>query len=102
MSGTFYGQTGYDSLTDDDLWPWDNEAQIKSDMAAYTYTGATTPSGTGTLSGDRGFATGTSIDGSAQTLTKYIWEYLGNEIPCGIYGCRHAVDGGTFSGGAVR
>jgi hypothetical protein len=38
------------------------------------------------IDGARGFAAGNSMDGSAQTLTKYVWEYLGNQIPCEIYG----------------
>lgn len=75
-SGTLYGETGYDTLTTDSLWPFPNEDLIKSDFASYNGPGP---------AGARGFATGTSIDGSSQTLTKYIWEYLGNEIPCEIY-----------------
>lgn len=75
--GTLYGETGYDTLTTEPLWPFPNEALIKADFASY--------SGPGPV-GARGFATGTSIDGSAQSLTKYIWEYLGNQIPENIYG----------------
>jgi hypothetical protein len=75
--GTLYGETGYDTLTSTALWPFPNEARIKADMASYSGNGP---------SGARGFATGTSKDGSAQTLTKYIWEYLGNQIPSDIYG----------------
>ena len=61
------------------MWPFPNEALIKSKMAAYS-------NSTYGLTGNRGFCTGTSKDGSAQTLTKYIWEYLGNRIPSSIYG----------------
>jgi parallel beta-helix repeat protein len=75
-SGTLYGDTGYDTLTAEPLWPFPNESLIKTDFASYADTGPT---------GARGFATGTSLDGSAQTLTKYIWEYLGNQIPANIY-----------------
>jgi hypothetical protein len=75
--GTLYGQTGYDTLTSEPLWPFPNEALIKSDFASYSGPGP---------AGARGFATGTSMDGSPQTLTKYIWEYLGNQIPADIYG----------------
>lgn len=75
-SGTLYGEIGYDTLTSDPLWPFPNEDLIKSDFASYDGPGPV---------GERGFATGTSIDGSPQTLTKYIWEYLGNEIPCEVY-----------------
>lgn len=76
-SGTLIGDTGWDTLTSEPLWPFPNEALIKADMASYSGAGP---------SGARGFATGTSKDGSAQTLTKYIWEYLGNQIPADIYG----------------
>jgi hypothetical protein len=71
--GTLYGENGYNSLTANALWPWPNEAGIKSDFASVS-------------GGARGFATGTSRDGSEQTLTRYIWEYLGNTISCEIYG----------------
>jgi hypothetical protein len=87
-SGTLYGETGYNTLTADPLWPFPNEAQIKSDMASYSGGGA---------AGARGFCTGTSKDGSAQSLTKYIWEYLGNQIPADIYGSTT----GTVTGVAI-
>jgi hypothetical protein len=77
VSGTLYGETGWDTVTSALLWPWPNESIIKTQMAAYNDNDVT---------GARGFATGTSIDGSSQTLTKYIWEYLGNQIPSDIYG----------------
>jgi MYXO-CTERM domain-containing protein len=76
-TGTLWGDPGYDTITADPLWPFPNEAVIKADMASYSGPGA---------QGARGFATGTSKDGSPQTLTKYIWEYLGNQIPADIYG----------------
>lgn len=97
-SGTFYGDSGYNTVTTESLWPWPYESRIKTDMAAYSYTGAIYPSGTDTLSGARGFCTGTSIDGSSQTLTKYIWEYLGNQIPSEIYG-PSTITGLTITGG---
>lgn len=71
VSGTLYGETGYDTLTQDNIWPWPNEARIKADMSDVSA---------------RGFCTGNSLDGTPQTLTKYIWEYLGNQIPSSIYG----------------
>jgi hypothetical protein len=86
-TGTLYGEDGWDQLTTQPLWPFPNEDQIRKDMAAYNGPGA---------AGARGFATGTSRDGSPQTLTKYIWEYLGNQIPAEIYG----TDGGTGAGGS--
>jgi hypothetical protein len=58
--------------------------------------------------GARGFATGNSKDGAPQTLTKYIWEYLGNQIPPEVYGLRVVLpsagpspDGGSTESGAV-
>ena len=79
-SGTLWGEPGYNLLqdgtndqADENLWPFPNEDIIREHMKAYSYDG-------GALSGDRGFC----ADG--QTLTKYIWEYLGNPIPAEIYG----------------
>jgi hypothetical protein len=78
VSGTLYGESGYDSLTGISLWPFPNETQIKSDMAAYSGGGA---------SGKRGFCTtGKQLNGTdTVTLTSYIWEYLGNQMPNSIY-----------------
>jgi hypothetical protein len=76
-TGTLWGDPGYDTITSNPLWPFPNEAVIKADMASYTGPGAP---------GARGFTTGNSLDGSPQTLTKYIWEYLGNQIPADVYG----------------
>ncbi len=79
--GTLYGESGYNTLTAVDLWPFPNEAIIKAKMSVYDrvdpYDSITpdTP-----VDGDRGFC----ADG--ETLTKYIWEYLGNTIPSDIYG----------------
>jgi hypothetical protein len=79
------------SITTDNLWPWPYEDRIKADIASVSA---------------RGFATGTSRDGSSQTLTKYIWEYLGNQIPSDIYGASAAVNasffGGSINGGSIR
>jgi hypothetical protein len=65
-SGTLWGESGYNTLSSVDLWPWPNETRIKSDMAAVSA---------------RGFCTGNSMDGQAQSLTKYVWEYLGTQCP---------------------
>jgi hypothetical protein len=46
-------------LTDQSLWPWPNEERIKRDFCA---------------SATRGFC-------SAESLTSYIWGYLGNPLP---------------------
>lgn len=71
VSGTLWGETGYTDTTDGDLWPFPNEDIIRTNFRTYSHAN---------IDGTRGFcATG-------QTLTKYIWEYLGNTIPCDIYG----------------
>lgn len=88
-SGTLWGEPGYNLLqdgtngqADKNLWPFPNEDIIREHMRSYSYDN-------GKLRGDRGFC----ADG--QTLTKYIWEYLGNPIPPEIYdGVIVAVDGG--------
>jgi len=82
-SGTFFGEPGYDEETHIPMWPFPMEHVIKEKMAAYSYTGNTytgteynrVVSGTGTISGERGFA----VEG--QSLTNYIWGYLGNVVP---------------------
>ena len=82
-AGTLYGEASWDDVTGIPLWPFPNEDVMKSDMAAYSGPGG---------QGARGFATGNSLDGSPQTLTKYIWEYLGHPIPADVYGFHIAVD----------
>lgn len=79
VDGTFLGDTDYNTLTATALWPWPNEDVIRTFFINFG-TGAGSPANA------RGFCTGTSIDGETQTLTKYIWEYLGNQIPVDIYG----------------
>ncbi|MFA4830785.1 MAG: hypothetical protein WC618_01235, partial [Patescibacteria group bacterium] len=76
VSGTLYGEPGWDTLTSVPLWPFPNEALIKSDFASYNGPGP---------SGKRGFAAdGNGLYGGPITLTSYIWEYLGNPCPVGI------------------
>jgi hypothetical protein len=74
VSGTLYGETGYNTTTTDNLWPWPYEDRIKSEM-----------SGVATV-GNRGFTTYSGLDGVHNTLTSYVWEYLGNQIPSDVYG----------------
>ena len=76
MSGTLWGETGYDVEQSTNMWPFPNESIIKSKMASYVYPG---------ISGARGFAaSGTGLYGGPITLTSYIWEYLGNPCPADI------------------
>ncbi len=86
-SGTMWGEYGYNKLQDGTdgqeiikLWPFPNEDIIKEKMAAYSYDG-------GKLTGKRGFcADGKQLNGIDNiTLTSYIWEYLGNQMPDDIY-----------------
>ena len=82
-SGTFYGEEGFDTETNIPMWPFPSQTLFKEKFAQYTYTGNTYTgsdhnrviSGTGTIIGERGFA----VEG--QTLTNYIWGYLGNTVP---------------------
>ena len=60
VSGTLYGETGYNTVTTEDLWPYPNETRIKADLAEVN---------------SRGFSA------SAKTLTDYLWEQLGNTSP---------------------
>lgn len=64
VSGTLYGDSDWNTLTSDNLWPFPNEDEMRSDMRTDSA---------------RGFC----ADG--KTLTKYIWEYMGNTIPANIY-----------------
>jgi Right handed beta helix region/Protein of unknown function (DUF1565) len=87
VSGTFYGDSGYNTLTTTALWPWPDESIIKTFFINFG-TGAGSPANV------RGFCSGNSLDGTSQTLTKYVWEYLGSQIPASIYNP-------TGGGGAV-
>lgn len=71
VSGTIYGEVGYNTQTNDPLWPWPHEDVIKNHLSQYDLHG---------IDGQRGFCA------PEQTLTKYVWEYLGNQIPTEIYG----------------
>lgn len=70
--GSRFGETGYNTLTSTSLWPWPNEDRIKREMCANT---------------TRGFCSAGQRLGNVGpvTLTTYIWEYLGNPIPSGVY-----------------
>ena len=60
--GTLYGESGYETVTSTALWPWPNEARIKTDFAEIAARGWTATS---------------------KSLTSYVWEYLGNASPIG-------------------
>ncbi|MFA5975545.1 MAG: T9SS type A sorting domain-containing protein [Elusimicrobiota bacterium] len=76
VSGTLYGEPGWNTLTDEDLWPFPNEEKIKELMSSYNLHG---------VDGKRGFcADGSGLYGGPITLTSYIWEFLGNPCPAEI------------------
>lgn len=74
-SGTLYGEAGWNELTNENLWPFPNESKIK-ELMSQTVDG---------VSGLYGFTAYESPFSSPNTLTTYIWEYLGNKIPDEIY-----------------
>lgn len=85
VSGSLWGETGYDQRTNVDLWPWPYEDEIKTVFAESNQApvGVTPASNTAA----RGFAAaGNDAWGQPLTLTRYIWQYLGNQIPASIYG----------------
>lgn len=60
VSGTLFGETGFETVTGDDLWPWPNQDRIHTEMAAVS---------------TRGFCA------QGQTLTRYLFERLGGTSP---------------------
>ncbi len=60
VSGTLWGDTGYNTLQSDSLWPWPYESRIKADMSEVN---------------SRGFTT------STLSLTDYLWAQLGTASP---------------------
>ncbi len=85
VSGTRWGEPGFDQLTSEDLWPWPYEDKIKAVFAETNDVPAgNNPTGNNTR---RGFAaTGQGLYGGPITLTSYLWEYLGT--PCPATACR--------------
>lgn len=83
-TGTRWGEPGYDTVTTESLWPWLYEDNIKAVFAETN----TPPAGAvpSTNNTTRGFAAATDKFGKPMTLTRYVWQYLGNEIPADVYG----------------
>jgi hypothetical protein len=77
-SESLYGDSGWDTITDENLWPWPNEDILKSKISSYSLHG---------VNSKRGFClAGNGLYGGPITLTSYIWEYLGNPCPMEFYG----------------
>lgn len=77
VTGTLWGEAGFDQVTTAALWPWRNEDEIKQWFSVpNTPPAGNVPSANSTV---RGFT-------AASTLTTYVWEYLGTPIPAEIYG----------------
>jgi len=82
-SGTLFGEPGYNQETEIPMWPFPMEHIIKQKFSEYSYTGKKyqghytnrIENGTGTIEGARGFAV------QGQSLTNYVWGYLGNVVP---------------------
>ena len=78
VSESLYGESGWDTITNENLWPWPNEDILKSKISSYNLHG---------VNGKRGFCSaGNGLYGGPITLTSYIWEYLGNPCPIEFYG----------------
>ncbi len=83
-TGTRWGEAGYDQLTTESLWPWTYEATIKTVFAEpHSAPSGAVPSSNNSV---RGFTVATDQFGKPMTLTRYVWQFLGNEIPADIYG----------------
>ena len=82
-SGTLYGEAGWDEVTEENLWPWRFENEIKAVFAMPS----DPPSGYSptTNNTQRGFTVATDQFGQPMTLTRYVWQFLGNRIPDDIY-----------------
>lgn len=82
-SGTLYGETGYATETAIKMWPFPNEALIRTAMRAYTWDDGS--GGDPEITGARGFAA------SGVTLTSYILNYLSPANAIGVTGTTNAV-----------
>jgi len=95
VDGTIWGETGYNTLTDDNLWPWPYEDAIKALFSEPNDSTGYSPSTNDTT---RGFcSSGKQLNGIDKiTLTSYLWEYLGHQMPSDIYsGEDRSVDEGS-------
>lgn len=97
VSGTLWGDAGYDAVTEEALWPYPNQDRVHTDFASARNLPVSSPA-------VRGFAV------ANQNLTDYIWEALGNATPADIGGIQElpaptglSITGqGAVVGGAVE
>ena len=80
ITGTMWGDTNFDILSATSLWPWSNEAIIKQQMCDATYLASVNRTG----------ANAPGLCSSGKSLSRYIWEYLGNTCPTGM--CAASLD----------
>lgn len=83
--------------TSTDLWPWPNEDIIKSRMCDETFLADVETTIETYDSSSITYNPG--LCASGKTLTTYIWEYLGNEIPSDVYGETPSSSYGGGTGG---
>lgn len=74
-SGTLYGDSGYDSETGIPMWPFPNQELAHQYFGAFSHAGTDREGGTAGIEGARGFAV------ENQTMSNYIWSYLGAPVP---------------------
>ena len=74
-SGSFHGEPGYDQETHIPMWPFPNEQLAHQHMSQYELLAVDRNGNSAGIQGDRGFAS------SGQTLSNYIWSYLGETPP---------------------
>ena len=85
ISGTLYGEAGWNTITNEKLWPFPNEEVIKTEVSSFHKSAGEVYSGSPEMNGARGFAAdGNGLYGGPITLTSYVWEYLGNPCPLDI------------------
>ncbi|MEM7018565.1 MAG: right-handed parallel beta-helix repeat-containing protein, partial [Pseudomonadota bacterium] len=82
VSGSMWGEPGYNAETAEPLWPFPQEDRIKREMAEFKVR-AGEIEGFEKIeeTGMRGLVNYVSPHGSPNTLSAYIWEYLGNKAP---------------------
>ncbi|MBL8521416.1 MAG: hypothetical protein JNK75_12175 [Betaproteobacteria bacterium] len=78
-SGARWGDPGFDQPTGEPLWPWAMEAQIHAVFSEPNDPAeGNVPAANDTR---RGFAGAVDAFGQPQTLTRYVWQFLGHPMP---------------------